>query len=695
MRLMTRARYALARWAAKGMNWSYTPTWGARTVLNGAFQSLVAQGYQRNAAYFSCVSAHAFTFPEPPLHVYADEQEQSPALAAHPLRRLLARPNADMDEVAFASLVITWAAIGGNCYIHKERNRSGAVIGLRPYHDGVMRAVPVDDQDGIGDASGSWVSHFMFRQRDGEEVQIDKADVIHFQWPSADPLHPWKAQPPIVAAAREVDADNEATRYVSALLQNDATPRTVLTQSDHMALTPDEKERMRAEWSARHGGDQRGGIAILEAGVKVERLGLNMAELDFAALHDIPEQRICAVMKVPSPVAGLGDDPTYANSEEASKRFTTDTRVPLWRRYAGAVQAGLVADFGGSVVVRHALDRVAALQEDAAAKSTRVFAGYTAGLFGFAESRAMLGVTQAPDPRDLFVMQLSRELVPLAQLAAPVAEAITVLPPRQLPAPPRDVANDPAEDAAPKARPATKASGVRLARALQRVRREVAARMEPRIDAAFTLLADRVAARAEATGKARETKELPDLAQLLLPGDGLELGGIFRVFVLEILRASWELWNQALDVELAFDERDPAVVQAVAQSGARIVGITETTREAVQALLVFGAGEGWTIDQLVRGVADRPGLRDVVAQTYRGRARTIARTELGHAQATATVERYQAMGVQRVTILDNGVEDSDPVCASLNGTVQTLAWYQANPLQHPNCLRAAAPFFES
>jgi hypothetical protein len=53
MRLATRARYALARWAMKGMTWQYLPSaWASRTVLSGAFASLTKQGYQRAAAYF-------------------------------------------------------------------------------------------------------------------------------------------------------------------------------------------------------------------------------------------------------------------------------------------------------------------------------------------------------------------------------------------------------------------------------------------------------------------------------------------------------------------------------------------------------------------------------------------------------------------------------------------------------------------
>lgn len=685
MRLITRARYALARWALKGIQWQYSPTWLSRTLLSGAFASLVAEGYRKNAVFFACVEAHAFTFPEPPLWAWESEEETAAALPNHPLRRLLRRPNSDMDETQFAAACIVWAAISGNCYIHKERNAGGRVVGLRPYHEGLLRPVPVNetaqDADRIDDLSGSWVSHYLFREASGGERRIDPADVIPFSWPSIDPNAPWRAQAPILAAAREVDADNEATRYLNAILQNDAIPRTVITQSAQMALTPDETARMRAEFSTLHGGDRRGGVAILEAGADIRRLGLSMEELNFAALHDIPEQRICAVLRVPASVAGLGEDPTYANSEEAWKRFTADTRVPLWGRFASALQAGLGPEFGNSAVLRHQLGRVAALKEDASQQAGRIFTGFGAGLLGFYEARAMLGVPASPQPGDLFVAPMARELLPLPQIIA--LGAIPAEPPKTLPAEPKALAA-----------PDRKAAATRTARALQRIRRSVAARMAPRLATLFDDLAAQVVANAEkvAIGPAGN-KQLPGLDDLL-PGGDWGLLALFRLYTITIAQESWETFNAALDVELVFDQADPAVVAALAQAGERISGIQAVTRDALRALLQYGAGQGWGVDDLIAGDDTFPGgIAGLIAQTYANRDRAIARTELGHAQQTAATARYEAAGVDRVVVLDNGTDDSDPRCTELNGTVQTLAWARANPLQHPNCVRAFAPFF--
>jgi len=43
--------------------------------------------------------------------------------------------------------------------------------------------------------------------------------------------------------------------------------------------------------------------------------------------------------------------------------------------------------------------------------------------------------------------------------------------------------------------------------------------------------------------------------------------------------------------------------------------------------------------------------------------------------------------------LDGGAEDSAPACDLANGQIWTGELFQENLLQHPNCSRAAAPYF--
>ena len=115
--------------------------------------------------------------------------------------------------------------------------------------------------------------------------------------------------------------------------------------------------------------------------------------------------------------------------------------------------------------------------------------------------------------------------------------------------------------------------------------------------------------------------------------------------------------------------------------------------QEIRDALKYGNDNGWSVDQLVRGDENQPGLRDLIDETYKGRARTIARTELGEAQNTATVSRYKEAGVDNVEIFDNGNDDDDDECKIANGQIWSLSYFNAHTLEHPNCTRAAAPVF--
>jgi len=98
----------------------------------------------------------------------------------------------------------------------------------------------------------------------------------------------------------------------------------------------------------------------------------------------------------------------------------------------------------------------------------------------------------------------------------------------------------------------------------------------------------------------------------------------------------------------------PELTALMAQMGTRIRGINDETLRAVQAILRVAAERGYTHYQIANGVeADGyRGIRAVVEETYRGRADTIARTELGTASQRAAHDRYREANVVEVRILD-------------------------------------------
>jgi len=403
MSITSRVRHGLARWLLRAGGLSIVPRWLDSTVLEPSWRALSRDGYRRNAAVFSCVSTLAFDLVEPALRCYNAQGEE---MGSSPLARLLARPNAMHSQREFWTLLAVYAAVGGSAYIHVVRDRRGTPVELWPYHAGQMVPVPASDPN-----ARTWIARYDYVNADGTESPVPVEDVIQIRWPSVDLEQPWVALPPLVAVAAEVDATNEAMRYVRALLKNDAMPRVVLTTPVGTILDDTAVGRMKGQWNERYGGDQRGGVAVLEEGVTVSRIGMSMAELAFDALMRVPEAHIAAAFRVPAIVAGLGiglDRSTYSNYAEARVSYTQQTLVPLWRMWEGEIQAALGDLFG--VVVRYDLSTVAALQEDQAARVERTINAWNAGIMTRNEARKALALP-IDDSGDVYSVPTSVQLL--------------------------------------------------------------------------------------------------------------------------------------------------------------------------------------------------------------------------------------------------------------------------------------------
>ena len=143
-----------------------------------------------------------------------------------------------------------------------------------------------------------------------------------------------------------------------------------------------------------------------------------------------------------------------------------------------------------------------------------------------------------------------------------------------------------------------------------------------------------------------------------------------------------------------------------AMSQARLVN--ETTRKILEQFLT--GGEDNTPDAVRSFLMSNPNFSNVtkpefealvkniskqVEETYRNRARTIARTELAIAQSKTVAQELRAQGKTHVRIYDGlgcgwrHHDDGDYA----NGSLRRIEDYLNYPVAHPNCVRAGYPDF--
>ena len=148
---------------------------------------------------------------------------------------------------------------------------------------------------------------------------------------------------------------------------------------------------------------------------------------------------------------------------------------------------------------------------------------------------------------------------------------------------------------------------------------------------------------------------------------------------------------------------DEVVVRRVRGYAARRVRmVNAATRRAIRETIATGFRAGLTQEQVARGTGRagialrqtgwRP-LREVVVQTYRNRADTIARTERALVYARTSIDRYEMYDVDRAVALD-GAEcglRKHGVMPYANGRRFSLATARRWPIAHPRCVRGWAP----
>lgn len=657
---------------------AFMPGWVRYSFSKISFDKLVDEGYKANAAVSACATTLQLTFPEPPLLAGFEEEGRFLADHKHAVMSLLRKPNQDMGLAEFLQFAIAYASIGGNAYFWKQRSVSGKVIALYPFSDAQMTPIP-----GTTTAEGL-VGYYEYDSGDGKKIPVSKNDVIHWKW-MIDPQNPWKGIGAIELSAREVDKDNEATSYIFALLKNNAVPPVVVTLEDGDDSTQEQIDAMGLKWVAKH---SQGQPAFISHGMKVEQMGFDLNKLAAETLADIPETRIAANFHVPPTVAGLnvGVKRSDYGDTAARKAFTEQTLMALWRSLASELLNGLKDEYPGTpanFVLWFDTRVVGALQELEKDKRTSVNELWKSGLYTRAEAKMELGKKALPGD-DVYFVSLASEFVPagvsVQRLAVSDQPDASTAPKSAAPLSPKGMIS---------------AKSVAVGRGLQRIRKDVGGRMAAMVDVYFSQLADRVVERAGKafSGELLAKADLPLAGSLLNGDDRKKLEEIVKRFYVQVIELSWNHWNVALGVEKAFDLTDPAVTAVLEKAGTRVKEIHDTTMQALREALKYGNEQGWSIEQLVRGDETQPGIRSIVDETYKDRAKTIARTELGEAQNTATASRYNEAGVKAVEIFDNGGEDDDDECKIANGQIWSLKYFSSHTLEHPNCTRAAAPVF--
>jgi len=649
--------------------------------------SAADQGYRNNELIFACIQEYITSASEAIL-VVGNKDDDGNLIPTTDARatQLIAEPNPSMDTVAFLEALHMQLLIGGNVYLFTPRSAIGTITGMYWLRPDRVQIIP---NEMTGAARG-------YKYTIGNTPYIIPAEFIaHHK--TTDPLNDWYGLGNLQVLAKMVNLDTDATDFARSVFENKGVPAGFLKVARKIN-NQDEADSIRRNWHARFAGKsnwQR--IGVLDEDATYEQLAPNMGDMAMPDLRGITESRICAVFGIPPIVVGAKvglDSATYSNYKQAKESLWEETLLPAYKR-VGAFLTRALRDTPDFKEMEFGFDfsDVRALSDDmkemADVTKTR------------SESAAIL-IKAGYEPESVSeALQLPEGLVHTGIIPPSGAQA-TMTAPTETPE-----CSCGCLDGKWAALPEVK--GVKeLEAAVDREYLDSTDDTESTIQKSFNKLgqdADSILGRAIQQDEAepevvRAAPTFGISGETLIPFTyDATLAQEIAPELQKVAERTWQDVTRAgVLSEISFTSHEGAVLNRLNQASVRVKAINDVTRTRINTALQEGVNRGYSLRQIADGVQKDQfnGLRNIVRgmpgrPDAAKRARTIARTEVRWAQNQTTALRYKSSGVNEVMIRDG---DEDDGCRAVDGTRQTIEWYEANPTEHPNCTRGATPITE-
>lgn len=630
----------------KGLPFTF-PSWNMGQPIPPLvdYASYAQEGYGRNAIVFSCVDTIASNAPLAPLRVMKRVNGKLEPWPEHKLQQTLDEPNEYQSDSDVQELHHIYLNLNGNNYFIKEW-QDGRLQLWQPRPD---RMWPVPGKRGM--------LGYVYTGEDGERIPFLPEEVIHIKRPN--PYDRYQGlglgMPPLAAAALETDLDNNASNMLKQFFKNAAVPFGLLKSKN--VLSDPEIKRIRSRLKAQYTGEMGWWeIMILDADADFQQMGLNFEQMEFPALRDMTESRICAVFGVPAVLVGIKvglEHMTYNNYGEARRDLWQDKIAPDNARLSKGLTRGLRADLGNNAVIAHDYSGVPAMQDDRDAAFERANKMYTSGWGTKNEARAEAGLSPVKGG-DGFKPEPS--LFPSTQLSAKAHKGNGA----DGPGAPGDGGPPPAVEPE-----SWEVKAAALHKALDKTARAWEADFLKAAQAQFAEESAQVRALARANkGKAAASVDWDAIRQALLKflnSNGKKAWAErMTPLIKQLLNEQGEAWANQFGIN--WNINSPEAQAFIKEYSFKFANaLAAETKTQLRELISQAESDGWSITKLT----------DELKATYSGwgevRAEMIARSETIRASNAGANEAYRQAGIKKKKWFTAEDERVCPFCGKLHG----------------------------
>ena len=325
-------------------------------------------------------------------------QDKPKQIYKHPILTLLKQVNPFQTSNEFIALDTIYNELIGESFWALNFNALGEPAEIILPYPNKMSIVPA--------ANFPFVKGYVYGTG-ADAVPFDVNEIIHFKYPN--PLNQYRGLAPAKAIGINLDAEQNADKWVNQFFYNSARPDGVI-QFDYN-LSDEQFDKLKKQWQEKYKGVSKAHqVALLEGGGKYIQIQNTIKDMDFPNLKQKNRDVILGVFGMPQSVMGISENVNKANAEAGDYTFARWIVKPRLDWKKAKIQEQLIPKFRRSENLEIGFKEV--VPETTEQKVAAAESGMRAGYLTVNEARKTQGLDPIPNGDVL--------LVPLNLIPTPI-----------------------------------------------------------------------------------------------------------------------------------------------------------------------------------------------------------------------------------------------------------------------------------
>ena len=264
------------------------------------------------SAVLACVRVISESIGSMPINTYKIEADGDRILdKAHPVAKLIQRPNKYQTTYNFFSVALTNLLLEGNCYFYIVRDGAARPIELLYLNPDKVKVIPFEGN--------------LFYEHSDFENPIAQTDILHFMGVGFDGK---KGKSVLKMQQDTIGLSLGANVTAATYFGNSAQVAGVLKTDQ--TLTTEQIQRLRNSWNQRYQGPYNSNkTAILENGLDFKPISISANDKQLLQSRQFQVEEIARIFRVPLSLIGhLEKSANYNSIEALSTDFVRYTLMP-------------------------------------------------------------------------------------------------------------------------------------------------------------------------------------------------------------------------------------------------------------------------------------------------------------------------------------------------------------------------------